>query len=114
MDKNNDMQAITRRLLALWQEQMSLMSQDPETLSYGDNLFKAMGMPVPDVTTTKAESPDTQPSQSGQSDGTSPDELSPEQRAAMVDELTSRINELASQIAEYEANAISSEPDGKS
>ncbi|WP_218048903.1 hypothetical protein [Curvivirga aplysinae] len=114
------MQSITRRLLALWQEQMSLMSQDPETLGYGEAMFKAMGMPVPDAakqdTTppSEAKSDPTFPSRTGEASGASSNQLSPEQHAAMVDELTRRINELASQIAEYEADPIPSNTSRKS
>ncbi|WP_420549836.1 hypothetical protein [Curvivirga sp.] len=114
------MQSITRRLLALWQEQMSLMSQDAETLGYGEAMFKAMGMPVPDAArqdakpTPKAETATTPAAGAEETSRPSSDELSSEQHATMVDELTRRINELAGQIAKYEANTISSNTERKS
>lgn len=133
-DTISDMQNITQRLLALWQEQMSLMSQNPEMMNYGESMFKAMGMKMPegfpmpasqtDAPQTSAPQQETAPnddlsssatnSGSQQSAGAETSSLSPEQRAAMVDELSQRINELAGKIAEHEGNAVSSDPEGKS
>ncbi len=132
MTEKHSIESITHRLLTLWQEQVSLMAQDPEMLSYGDSLFKAMGMPSPskDMTTTEEDidgdqratndgtedrnesNPSSEINRPAQSDGAAPDALSPEQHATMVDELSRRINELAIQIAEHEGKSVSPDAQG--